>query len=104
MRKYKTGPSGALEALFADAKQLPPRPDFQKQFNNRRKQKMKQLKIKTVMFAVLFSAAACLLSVSVHADNYKPVDGRISWNMPDSGEGNGGDTTDGGIRYPGNGH
>lgn len=65
---------------------------------------MKQLKIKTVLFAVLFSAAACLLSVSVHADNYKPVDGRISWNMPDSGEGNGGDTTDGGIRYPGNGH
>ena len=56
------------------------------------------------MFAVLFSAAACLLSVSVHADNYKPVDGRISWNMPDSGEGNGGDTIDGGIRYPGNGH
>ncbi len=65
---------------------------------------MKQLKIKTVLFAVLFSAAACLLSVSVHADDYKPVDGRISWNTPDSGDGTGGDTTDGGIRNPGYGH
>lgn len=64
---------------------------------------MKQLKIKTVLFAVLFAAAACLLSVSVHADDYKPVDGRISWNMPDSNEGSG-DTTDGGIRNPGYGH
>lgn len=65
---------------------------------------MKNLKIKTVLFAVLFSAAACLLSVSIHADDYKPVDGRINWNMPDSSEGTGGDTTDGGIRYPGIGH
>ena len=65
---------------------------------------MKNLRIKPVLFAVLFAAAACLLSVSVHADDYKPVDGRISWNMPDSNEGNGGATTDGGIRNPGYGH
>ena len=70
---------------------------------------MKNLRIKPVLFAVLFAAAACLLSVSVHADGYKSVDGRISWNMPDSGDGNGnngngGDTTDGGIRNPGIGH
>ena len=65
---------------------------------------MKNLRIKPVLFAVLFAAAACLLSVSVQADDYTPVDGRISWNMPDSNEGSGGDTTDGGIRNPGYGH
>lgn len=70
---------------------------------------MRHPKIKTTLFVVLFSAAAFLLSASVHADGYKPLEAKISWNMPDSGDGNGnngngGDTTDGGIRYPGNGH
>jgi hypothetical protein len=67
---------------------------------------MKNLNVKAVLFAVLFSAAAGLLSVSIYAYDYKPLEGRISWNNSDTGDGtgNGGDTTDGGIRNPGNGH
>lgn len=64
---------------------------------------MKHFTFKSVLFGLLFTAAAGLLSASVVLDPIKPVE-RINWINADTGNGSPGDTTNGGIRTPGPGH
>lgn len=63
----------------------------------------KRLTFKSVLFALLFAAGVGFITTSALADSVKPVK-KITWLAYDSGDGAPGDTTDGGIRNPGNGH
>lgn len=62
---------------------------------------MKRIDLKSVLFALIFAVAAAFLSVNVLADEFKPVTS-INYLNYDSSEGED-DTTDGGIRNPGQG-
>ncbi|MBE2225932.1 MAG: hypothetical protein IAE93_01255 [Ignavibacteria bacterium] len=64
---------------------------------------MKYLSAKGLLFGLLFAAVAGLFSAAALSGPVEPSE-RISRMMPDSNDGEPGDTTDGGIRNPGYGH
>ncbi len=64
---------------------------------------MKRLKLKSVLFALAFVILSGLISASATATGPVPLDKNYS-AVYDTGDGDPGDTTDGGIRFPGTGH